>query len=577
MKKIISLLLLCTMLIAAVPSYAEGTVTFNKPEVVQATDSVSGLVTQALKVSGTGGEAYSRKVVTIGVIRKGLDSSVAANYTLFDQCIMTQAGSFEKEMPFDNSAGTYIVRISVQELSTPWEAQIVIPEISGINDFVTKYRNGSYDKASLLKEILTSGEKLSIDLTVFKQLSQEKQLEICEKVLDGEKKLLFEEIKEKIDAVTALLSVTDNENTDAVYNALSYYNSKYYQFGEDTEWKIFQNGTSSFRESILKTLGEGSYADYAAVKKALYESIAVKDFADVSIASDLKEKITVYQSRLDHDDYKAYEQFSSSKKNNVATYLYKQKNNFTDMNKVAEAFGYVIDNYDTLFPASKPGGGTGNTGSRPSGGNQTVQMPSDINQEPTPTQVAKPVETTLTDLGSVAWAEEAIMTLFREGIISGKGNGLFKPEDSITRGEFIKILTGACGVSTDGGNISFSDVPESHWAYDYVAGGFSNGIVRGVSETEFGVDNQITREDMCTMAYRVISLKGQMTTVENPEAKFTDMDTVSDYAVYSVQMLSSYQLISGYPDGSFAPKAMVTRAEAAYLAHTLAQYLKGGK
>src|SRR5690554_3736890 len=60
------------------------------------------------------------------------------------------------------------------------------------------------------------------------------------------------------------------------------------------------------------------------------------------------------------------------------------------------------------------------------------------------------------------WAEEAILALVNEGIITGYPDGTFKPEDPVTRAEFSKMIAKAFAIRTAGEPV-FSDI-EGNWA-----------------------------------------------------------------------------------------------------------------
>ena len=581
MKRVIAVLLSCLLLAAYAPDAASEDFVLDKPEVIQTTDTVTGLVTQKLRISGSGGADTANKVVTIAVLIKGNDVNDPKAYTAFEQIVMPEEGRFTAELLFDNEAGVYTVRVSVQGMAQPIEADVTVPTVSKINEFIEDFRSGVFTSVTMAEEILASGTELSIDTTIFSKLATAKQQEVCAAVLSGDRNLLFEQIKESIDKNTALCAVSNTDNTVLMKEAMSHYNQKYFQFGDDTAYQEFLAKDEAFQREVLKAVGEDTYHDFGGFKEALYETAAYIDFMDISVATDFKKKIETYEEYFDAGDVSDYNNFSTVKKNKVAEYLYGQRNSLDSMEDVAESFSYVVKNYDTLYPSTGQGGGSSPSGGGGSpafggGGSQTVEMPSDMNQDERPDENTTTVVPSFRDLGSVPWAEKAITSLLRDGVISGRTSDLFEPEDTITRGEFIKILTGACGLTADGQEADFADVAQSHWAYPYVAAGYSNGIIRGVSDTQFGVDDPITREDMCTIVYRVVALEGSMEMVENPENKFTDLSDASQYAVYSIQMLSSYGIVSGYPDGTFGPKGLVTRAEAAQLIYTFQSYLEGG-
>lgn len=164
------------------------------------------------------------------------------------------------------------------------------------------------------------------------------------------------------------------------------------------------------------------------------------------------------------------------------------------------------------------------------------------------------------DIKDYGWAKTEIESLYEKGIISGDGTGAFSPERNVNREEFVKMLVVAANL-TEQNHYDFADVPVDNWAYPYVMKAITAGIVRGVSEFNFGAGNSISREDMATLAARVLGYSEN----EQISGDFKDADEISDYAKSSVLLMKEKGIIKGYDDGSFKPKALSTRAEAAVI------------
>ncbi|TQR33632.1 S-layer homology domain-containing protein [Lysinibacillus sphaericus] len=102
---------------------------------------------------------------------------------------------------------------------------------------------------------------------------------------------------------------------------------------------------------------------------------------------------------------------------------------------------------------------------------------------------------------------EEIAKAVELGIISGKTNAqgqkVFEPSGNLTRGQMAKILSIAYefeGYADKG----FSDVPVSHWAYEYVQLLANNKITFGYSNGKFGVNDFITRSQFSLMMARTL-------------------------------------------------------------------------
>jgi len=155
------------------------------------------------------------------------------------------------------------------------------------------------------------------------------------------------------------------------------------------------------------------------------------------------------------------------------------------------------------------------------------------------------------------WAENLITRLVRLGSISGYPDGTFKPNNNITRGEFATILVETYGLTQKtGGGKTFKDT-EQHWAKEYISIAASHGILKGYSDTEFGPDDKITREQMAVMIVNAAKAE------QNAAATaFQDQDKVSSWAAEAVKAATKAGIIQGYPDNTFKPQNNATRAEA---------------
>ena len=96
------------------------------------------------------------------------------------------------------------------------------------------------------------------------------------------------------------------------------------------------------------------------------------------------------------------------------------------------------------------------------------------------------------------------------GIMSGYEDGTFRPNNPITRAEFVKaMITMGEGVFSEKGNVqvSFSDVDESHWAYSEISKAVSIGFVSGYEDGTFRPDDNITYEQAVTMIFTALGYK----------------------------------------------------------------------
>lgn len=153
------------------------------------------------------------------------------------------------------------------------------------------------------------------------------------------------------------------------------------------------------------------------------------------------------------------------------------------------------------------------------------------------------------------WAESQINEMINEGIVKGYPDGSFKPDGDISRAEFVSLIVKAFKLTKAKGK-DFDDI-SNHWAKDAILTANAHGIVNGYSDTKFGPDNPITREQMAVMIVKAAHL------TDNSKGKtFVDSHDISEWAKKAVAIASSNQLITGYPDNTFKPSGNTSRAEA---------------
>ncbi|WP_141504313.1 S-layer homology domain-containing protein [Paenibacillus luteus] len=182
---------------------------------------------------------------------------------------------------------------------------------------------------------------------------------------------------------------------------------------------------------------------------------------------------------------------------------------------------------------------------------------------------AASVKAGFTDIARLSWAKDRIESLSARGIVNGVGNDNFKPDQKVTRAEFLKMLIFAFDLADAEASSGLSDVQAGSWYYDSVAAAEKLGIVQGKADGSFGVNDEITRQDMAVMAYRVakqleLKLDGKVST-----AAFTDQTAISSYATQAVDAMQAASIIEGIGSGVFNPKGAATRAQAAVIIHKL--------
>lgn len=252
---------------------------------------------------------------------------------------------------------------------------------------------------------------------------------------------------------------------------------------------------------------------------------------------------------------------SNTGKTNVIKEVYGKA--YNSLNAFAAAFKEAVES-ELPAPTKAPGGG-GGSGSGGGGGNRTPTLVQNNMPTATPVPTQPPVQEEFTDLSGYEWAKDSIKTLSDKAIVNGYGDGRFGPADDVTREQFIKMLVIALDIADTSATCSYVDVQAGEWYYTYVAAATKLGIVNGISDTEFGIGQRITRQDMAVMTYRAAQAVGKQLGTNGEAADFSDYDAIEAYAKEAVSAMQETGLITGMGDGSFQPAGFANRAQAAVI------------
>ena len=157
------------------------------------------------------------------------------------------------------------------------------------------------------------------------------------------------------------------------------------------------------------------------------------------------------------------------------------------------------------------------------------------------------------------WAEEYIGTLSGMGIIKGKGEDSFAPEDDITRAEFVTLLHRISQDTIDFEH-TFEDVADGEWYSEAISWAYKNKITAGTDENKFSPNEKITREQAVVFISRFLGYRGIDVSVEQT-GEFADGDKISDWARTAVGIIREMGIVSGKEKNMFAPLDNATRAE----------------
>jgi hypothetical protein len=175
-----------------------------------------------------------------------------------------------------------------------------------------------------------------------------------------------------------------------------------------------------------------------------------------------------------------------------------------------------------------------------------AQIEASKNQEPT----APPTDT------KGHWAEATIDIFVKLNIIKGYDDSTVKPNQDISRAEFVTILSRIFDVQGDK-QVALNDV-DGHWAQDAISKFVAAGVLSGYGDGTFQPNKAISRQEMVMILSRLVN----MSKVDKDDSKGDFADLEDSYASDAIKQAAKAGIISGKGDGKFDPTANSTRAEA---------------
>lgn len=154
------------------------------------------------------------------------------------------------------------------------------------------------------------------------------------------------------------------------------------------------------------------------------------------------------------------------------------------------------------------------------------------------------------------WAESTIREWFGDKRISGYEDGSFRPENSVTRAEFMTMVNSAYGFQ-EPADISFSDAGAEKWYYGEIQKAMRAGYIMGDDKNTVRPEDEITRQEAAVVITRLNNVE-QKTDV----SMFTDKKKIAGWAAGYVGAAAEAGYMIGDDSNNFNPADYITRAEA---------------
>lgn len=171
------------------------------------------------------------------------------------------------------------------------------------------------------------------------------------------------------------------------------------------------------------------------------------------------------------------------------------------------------------------------------------------------------------------WAQVHIEKWTTDGLIAGYPDGKFKPDDPITRAEFVSLVNRAYKIERSDTLYQFPDVKSSDWFFAQVMSGKEAGYIAGYPDGSFKPNHHISRQEAAVLITKLLSLSSEQQT---SLTSFTDHLSIDKWAQSSINAVLNNGIMSGFPDKTFKAQQNISRAEAVVTLERSLDYPKEG-
>ena len=244
----------------------------------------------------------------------------------------------------------------------------------------------------------------------------------------------------------------------------------------------------------------------------------------------------------------------------------------SDIDGKALSLSYSLPALIAQGSGSDSGSGSGSDAEKPGTDNKKSEDDKKSEDEDKPEDEEKPADGaqeevksgSFRDVTSTHWAFDSVERAAELGLVTGYSDGTFRPDTPVTRAQFVLMLWRMCGKPAAAKAASFADASTS-WYQDALSWAVEKGYVNGLSDTRFGPDAPITRQQAMAILFR---LNGGQSGSEQMltgvyEQTFTDSGTIASWAKDATWWAVYHELVSGTGGSRIAPEANASRAQIA--------------
>lgn len=168
-----------------------------------------------------------------------------------------------------------------------------------------------------------------------------------------------------------------------------------------------------------------------------------------------------------------------------------------------------------------------------------------------------------TDVAAESWYIPYLDYCYENGLMNGVTETEFQPDAQMTRGMLVTVLYRIAGEPASNGVHPFTDVALGSWYENAISWAYECQVVNGTSATTFSPDSNITREDMVTIFYRYAHSQGLDVSCSADFTGYSDAAKINTWAEASMAWAVSNGIIQGISASELNPLGNASRAECA--------------
>lgn len=244
----------------------------------------------------------------------------------------------------------------------------------------------------------------------------------------------------------------------------------------------------------------------------------------------------------------------------------------SDIDGKALPLSYSLPALIAQGSGSDSGSGSGSDAEKPGTDNKKSEDDKKSEDEDKPEDEEKPADGAQEEVKSGSfrdvtrghWAFASVERAAELGLVTGYSDGTFRPDTPVTRAQFVLMLWRMCSKPAAAKAASFADA-SADWYQDALSWAVEKGYVNGLSDTRFGPDAPITRQQAMAILFRLNGGQSgtELTLTGIYEQTFADSTTIAAWAKDATWWAVYHELVSGVGGSRIAPEANASRAQIA--------------